>query len=108
MSRFTVEFTHRATNEFNDACDWYEQYSPQVAEKWLDAVSQMLDRLESDPSRFPRASDAGVLDIPLQECYLGAGRRYTHRFVYAVRPDRVVVVYAIRHLAQDALSAEDF
>ncbi len=108
MSPFTVEFTNRATSDFNEACDWYEQYSPQAAEKWLDAVGRTLDQLENDPLCFPNASDAGLSGVPSQECYLGAGRRYTHRFVYAVRPGRVVVVYAIRHLAQDALSADDF
>jgi len=108
MSRFSVDFTERATKEFNAACDWYEQHSPQAAKKWLAAVGHMLDQLESDPHRFPRASDADVLTVPLQESYLGAGRRYTHRFVYAVRPDHVVVVYAIRHLAQDELTIDDF
>ncbi len=107
MSRFTVKFTERAKNDFNAACDWYEKQSTSSVEKWIDAVGLMLDQLEHDPCRFPRANDDGILPVPLQECYFGAGHRRTHRFVYTVRPNRLVIVYAIRHLAQHTLSPGD-
>ena len=47
------------------------------------------------------------LFFEIREMLFGVGRRKTHRAVFRIRKDRVVV-YAIRHLAQDALTSETF
>jgi len=42
----------------------------------------------------------------MHELHYGVGRKKTHRAIFAIRSHRVVI-YAIRHLAQDDLTADD-
>lgn len=106
MSRFEVRFTRRATAAFDEALQWYEARSLDAAHKWVAAVELALDRLERDPHRYPRAAEDGLLPAPIHQYAFGGGRKLTHRMVYAIRPD-AVVVHSIRHLSQDALSLDD-
>jgi plasmid stabilization system protein ParE len=106
MSAFEVRFTRRATAAFDEALDWYKARSIHAAGKWIDAVDLALDRLGKNPHRYPRAAEDGLLAATLHQYTFGAGRRLTHRMVYAIRPN-LVMVYSIRHLAQGPLTIDD-
>jgi len=103
----TVLFTRRATEDFESTRSWYEQRSIDAARKWVEAVEKALGSLERDPDRFQRISDKGEFPMLLQELDFGSGHRLTHRMVFTVRPNKKVVVYAIRHLSQRELSPDD-
>lgn len=106
MSGFDVRFTRQATAAFDAIFDWYKALSHNAARKWIAAVELALDRLEQNPLRYPRAPEDGLFPFQLRQYSFGAGRKRTHRMVFVVRPD-AVVVYAIRHLSQDALTVDD-
>jgi hypothetical protein len=106
VSGYEVHFTPRATAAFDETFEWYRRRSSVAAEKWIAAVELALDRVEDDPLRYPRATDQTQLPITLRQYSFGAGRRLTHRMVFGIR-EMVVVVYAIRHLSQDALTIDD-
>ena len=106
MSGFEVRFTRQATAAFDETLEWYKARSPEAAHKWVAAVELALDRLEADPHRYPRAAEDGQFPAPLYQYAFGGGRKLTHRMVYVIRP-QAVVVHAIRRLSQDALSLDD-
>jgi plasmid stabilization system protein ParE len=106
MSGFEVRFTRQATVAFDETLDWYKARSLEAARKWLAAVELALDKLEEDPYRYPRAAEDDLFPTPLYQYAFGGGRKLTHRMVYVIRP-QAVVVHAIRHLSQDALSLDD-
>jgi hypothetical protein len=62
--------------------------------------------LEQNPERWPLAPETGELSLELREMLYGLGRHKTNRAVFEIRQQEVIV-YAIRHLAQDRLSAGD-
>ena len=64
------------------------------------------DSLAHDPKRWPLAPEHETLPLPLRQNTCGVGRRPTHRVLFAVRGQRVVV-YAVRHLAQRDICPED-
>ena len=101
-----VIFTRQAEAEFDEASGWYAARSVSAAEKWLDAIERIIDQLEVDPHRFPPAIECQAFPMPMQQATFGGGRKATHRLVFAIRPDKVVV-YAVRHLAQRELSPDD-
>jgi hypothetical protein len=46
------------------------------------------------------------LPIEIRELAYGLGRKPTHRALFAIRPD-AVIVYAIRHTAQADVTPDD-
>lgn len=106
MSRYEVKFTGNAVNDFQLISTWYAAKSIVAEAKWIAAVEKALDLLERNPLQFARVLDADLQSLHLQQFNLGVGRRLTHRMVFAIRPKKVVV-YAIRHLSQAELTADD-
>lgn len=86
---------------------WAEHRSTEQAGKWLDRFEAALSELAKDPERWPLATENGEVAGELREMHFGIGRSKTHRAIFGIRNNKVVV-YAVRHLAQDNLTAEDF
>ena len=105
---FRVEITPQARIELcNSALWWAEHRSREQAAMWLQGFEAALRLLSHNPDRWPLAQENGVVPFEIREMLYGIGRRKTHRAVFRIRDDRVVV-YAIRHLAQDTLTTEDY
>ena len=85
---------------------WAEHRSALVASRWLSALEFAIRSLADDPDRFPLAAESDTFDFPLRQLSYGLSRRSTHRVLFAVRSD-LVLVYALRHLAQAELMPDD-
>lgn len=96
---YAVKLTSRAEIDYQQACAWYSERSTQAAEKWYEDLQSALDSLKQNPERCPLADENSRFPIELRQLNFGSGRRITHRILFAIRPD-AVVVYAIRHVAQ--------
>lgn len=86
---------------------WAENRSEEQATRWYEGFLRSLTTLEEDPQRALLARENESFPIELRELRYGLGRSKTHRAIFTIRSDRVVI-YAIRHLAQDDLGADDF
>ena len=64
------------------------------------AFSMLWIRLAEHPEHCPLARENGQFPGELRELHYGVGSRPTHRAVFAIRPD-IILVYTIRHAAQD-------
>jgi hypothetical protein len=95
-----------AAAHFQKTCEWYAAQSLPAEAKWIAAMEQALDLLERNPLQSSKVSEADLQPLDLRQLNFGAGQRITHRIVFAVRPQKVVV-YAIRHLAQEKLAIDD-
>jgi len=80
--------------------------SEKQADRWYQKLVATIDLLKSQPERFARAEENGVLPIELRQANFGLSRKLTHRIVYTIRPD-MVLVFRILHLAQHTLSPGD-
>lgn len=106
--RYQVELTPQARIElYNSALWWAEHRSRDQAARWLVKFETALRQLKQRPERWPFAQENGIIPFEIREMHFGIGRRKTHRAVFRIRDDRVVV-YAVRHFAQDSLTADHF
>jgi plasmid stabilization system protein ParE len=91
------QFTDRAERDMRTAREWYKQYSPVLANLFLDAVRLVIDAAREHPGRFP-------------EVYRGVRATRCHRFPYRVyfkATDERIVVLAVYHTARDAQGWND-
>lgn len=102
-----VRLTRRAEQQLNDAVDWWAEHrSPEQAERWHAGIVNAMLSLGANPLRCRLARENCSVPIELRELLYGWGRRPSHRILFTVRQDRIVV-YAIRHVAQDELTVDD-
>ena len=105
---YQVQLTPQARIELcNSALWWAEHRSSEEAVRWLTGFEAALSLLSENPERWPMAQENGLVPVEIRAMLFGVRRRKTHRAVFQIRQDRVVV-HAVRHLAQDALTADDF
>jgi plasmid stabilization system protein ParE len=102
-----VGLTDRALLEMEAAHDWWaENRSPLQAAKWYNAFADAIESLESHSERCPLSPENGLFPFEIRDYRFGVGRRKTHRAVFTIRPDMVLIV-AVKHLAQQYLSPGD-
>lgn len=65
-----------------------------------------VQELEVSADRLPYSQENDRFPLELRQLVFRVGAKPTHRMVFAIRDERVVV-YAIRHLAQDDLKVGD-
>ena len=86
---------------------WADNRSQTQAAKRYNAFAGAIESLATNPQRCAVSRESGDFPFEIRDLYFGIGRRPTHRAVFTIRPDRVLVI-AIRHLAQRDLSLNDF
>lgn len=85
---------------------WAENRSVEQAERWYDGILDAIDSLEINPDRCPPARENAKFPYDIRELHFGLGSHPTHRVIYTVRPDSVVVL-SVRHAAQQDLAEDD-
>jgi plasmid stabilization system protein ParE len=78
---------------------WSENRSAEQAIRWLDGLDTALQSLKSHPERYGLARESDAFDVDLRELRYGLSTKPTHRAIFEIRDDEVIV-YAIRHVAQ--------
>ena len=102
-----MEILPRAKRQLLESALWWaEKHSTAQAARWLDGIEAAILDLAHDPERFHLAFEAEELQLPLRQRNFGISRHPTHRILFVVEPERVVV-YTVRHIAQRDLPAEE-
>ncbi|MCH8046459.1 MAG: type II toxin-antitoxin system RelE/ParE family toxin [Planctomycetes bacterium] len=105
---YLVTLTDRAFEELDDACTWWETHrSPEQASRWYQGFIDALRSLSENPQRCALASENDLLVFEARQLNYGLGAKPTHRAVFVVRPNQVLVL-RIRHLAQQNIIPDDF
>jgi plasmid stabilization system protein ParE len=104
---YHVVITQRAERDMSAAVSWWAaERSVEQAKRWLAGLDQELQTLARSPERCPLAAENGQFPHQLRELHYGLSRRPTHRAIFTVADD-LVLVLAVRHGAQDLLRPED-
>jgi len=105
---FTVEYTHRAERDLREITAWYleESGSIDIASDWSDGIYSLIEDLSHTADRHPPACELEVVEGDLREVHYGSGRRTTHRIIYQIIGERVVIL-RIRHTSQRELTPDD-
>lgn len=102
-----VYLTDRAQADVDSTCQWWaENRTAQQALRWLNEFDESLKKLCTDPMRFPLARENSRLSVELRQMNFGLSGKRTHRVVFTIRPDMILIL-RLRHLAQQELSEYD-
>ena len=96
---YKLVITDRAFEQLDAGYAWYQENAPRVAADWFNGWGEALDDLCHEPERYPLAHESAMFPVPLHQLLYGIGRKKTHRALFVIRPEAVVVL-TIRHLAQ--------
>ena len=100
---YRVILTRRAQQDLQDIARWWStERSAAQADQWLARFEQRLQSLAAYPTRCPPAGEQGHVTREIREFHFGVGSRPTHRAVFAIAED-LVLILAIRHAAQDSI-----
>lgn len=98
--KYRVCLTERAMNEMAAAARWWsENRSAEEALRWYEGFLDRIDALDENPERFPLSRDDEKFPYEIRELHYGLGTHPTHRAVFTVRPEMVLVL-TIRHVSQ--------
>jgi plasmid stabilization system protein ParE len=104
---YRVALTDRAYEELDQACSWWANHrSSEQALRWYNGFIRAIQTLSEDPARCVLAAESDLFPYELRQLNYGLGNKPTHRAVFTIRPD-LVLVLRIRHLAQQAISLDD-
>jgi len=90
----------------NAAADWYATQNSSVAAAWFNSLINRLDGLADTAEQYPVARESNFLPVELREMLYGSGKRVTHRILFVIRGPRIVV-YQIRHVSMQDITADD-
>ena len=86
-----IRFLEAARAEYDAAADWYEQRQTGLGTEFLDAISDVLDRIAANPSGF-------------RKVYRDVRKAVVARFPYVIlfqeEPDEVLIV-AVFHTSRN-------
>jgi plasmid stabilization system protein ParE len=104
---YRVVIVSRAKQQLLEQALWWSEHrSPEQAYAWLAGFERKLKVLSTDPNKFPVAHESEELARNLHELHYGLKNKKTHRAVFEIR-EQYVIVHSIRHLAQADLSPDD-
>ena len=102
-----VVLTDRAHAEMEAAYLWWADNRSRVeAAKWYNAFADAIESLANNPERCAVSRENEQFPYEIRDLNFGIGRRRTHRAVFTIRREMVLVL-TVRHLAQQDLSPDD-
>jgi len=105
--KYLVVLTDRAHADLEAAHSWWaENRSREQAEKWYNKFADAIESLADQPERFTLSYESSQFPFPIRDLRFGIGKRSTHRAVFTIRNDMVLVL-SIRHLAQRAITPDE-
>ncbi len=105
--KYTIVITHPAEIQLATNSQWWaEDRSVDQAIRWYEGFLAAIESLEQHPDRCPLARENDRFDVEIRELHYGLGSRPTHRAVFKIEDDRVLIL-AVRHGAQQDLTEED-
>ncbi len=104
---FRVVITEQAEREMQSAFNWWTEHrSKRQADRWYAGLAKAIVDLSEKPERHSQSREKDRFAYAIRDLLFGLGRRPTHRAVFTIRGEEVVVL-TVRHVAQPDLSPDD-
>ena len=102
-----VVMTEQAEREIQSAFNWWAEHRSKLqADRWYAGLAKAIAGLSENPERHGPSREMDRFAIEIRDLLFGLGRRPTHRAVFTIRGEEVVVL-TVRHMAQQDLSPDD-
>lgn len=102
----TLKLQPNARSDINDLLDTIkDRISVTAAARWLSRLNRALQALSRDAERWALTEEPSLADTDIRELLFGR-RPHIYRVFYNFNSERVVV-YRVRHSAQDSLDEDN-
>jgi plasmid stabilization system protein ParE len=102
-----VIITGPAKRDIRVAYEWWkENRSAEQADRWYKGILDASRSLGKKPERCTFAVETDLLAQGVRQLHYGLKRRPTHRIVFAIEDDTVVIL-RVRHASQNALTIDE-
>lgn len=102
-----VVLTEQASRELDAVAEWWAEHrNRDQAGRWYAGFSDKIWTLSQHPDRLPLADENDDFPYTIRELHYGLSSRPTHRAVFTVIGDSVLVL-TIRHAAQDRIAPDN-
>ena len=102
-----VAIARRARADLKEAVLWWAEHrSSEQALRWYGRALHAIRSLEKNPERHPLADESAMFPFEVRQLTFSLGRKPTHRAVFTIRPDMVLVL-RVRLLAQESLKPDE-
>ena len=99
--------TEQAEREMQSAFNWWAEHrSKRQADRWYAGLAKAIADLSENPERNSQSRERDRFAYAIRDVLFGLGRRPTHRAVFTIRGEEVVVL-TVRHVAQRDFSPDD-
>jgi plasmid stabilization system protein ParE len=103
----SVVITVQAEREMQSAFNWWTEHrSKRQADRWFSGLAKAIAELSENAEIYGESRESHQFAYQIRDLLFGLGRRPTHRAVFTIR-DEEVVVLTIRHIAQRDISPDD-
>jgi plasmid stabilization system protein ParE len=107
VTTYSVVLTEQAARELEAAADWWAAHrSAKQAAQWYEGFSARIESLRHSHDGCQLSEEDPDFSYELRELHFGGGSRLTHRAIFTIVSDFVVVL-TIRHAAQRELQPGD-
>lgn len=104
---YRVVVLPRAKLQIQAQAQWWAKHrSPEQAARWLAGIEQEISQLGEAPLRHGFARENDSFSFDLRQMLFGVGSHPTHRIVFSIEGDEILV-HAVRHHAQDDITSDD-
>ena len=104
---FRVVITEQAEREMQSAFNWWASHrSKPQADRWYIGLAKAIADLSENPERHSPSRERDRFAYEIRDLLFGLGRRPTHRAVFTIRGEEVVVL-TVRQVGQQDLSPDD-
>src|SRR5581483_3377002 len=101
---FRVVITEQAEREMQAAFNWWAEHrSKRQADRWYAGLAKAIADLWENPAKHGKSRETARFAHEIRDLLFGLGRRPTHRVVFTIRGEEVLVL-TVRHTAQQDLS----
>lgn len=104
---FRVLITGPAKQDIEAIHGWWTKHrSPHEAARWYLGIHNAIGSLADMPQRCSLAPETDLLAQSIRQLYFGLGQRQTHRIVFAIESNCVIVL-RVRHTSQNVLTIRE-
>jgi plasmid stabilization system protein ParE len=104
---FGIIITGPAKRDIQGTYEWWAaNRSVEQAERWYISAHAAIRSLGRNPDRCPHALETDFLTQGIRQLNFGLNNRTTHRILFAVEGNTVVIL-RVRHVSQDSLTSDD-
>lgn len=102
-----VVITDQAERDMQAAFNWWAEHrSKRQADRWYAGLAKAITELAENPRIHCQSREQDQFNLEIRDLLFGLGRRPTHRAVFTIGVDEVVVL-TVRHVSQPDLSPDD-